>query len=449
MMTSGPILSALIRFTLPILFSLFLQALYGAVDLWMVGKFATNADVSAVTTGSQTMQIVNALVIGLSLGITVMVGRRMGARDDEGAARVVGASLWLFTGLAALISLILVTGAVALAAGLNAPQSAFGATVEYLRICGAGVVFIVFFNLLTGLFTGLGDSKTPLIFVGVAAVANMAGDYWLVAILHAGAAGAARATVGSQCLSVLTALLFLRKKLPFKMAARHLAFDGRLIAGILKLGFPIALQNACNELSYLLIIGFVNVMGVVASSGVGIAEKLVMFILLIPTAFMLAISAFVAHNRGAGLDERAGRVLVTGLFACLAIGSVMSYLSFFEGPRLALLFINDPAVIVAAAEFLKATSIECFFFAMTYPVIGYLMGYDRTAFVMVQGMIAIFTVRIPYAWWASTKPEPELFDVGLATGLAAMAMTVMCMGYWGWMRRRTREERGTSSSSVS
>lgn len=217
MMTSGPILSALIRFTLPILFSLFLQTLYGAVDLWMVGKFATNADVSAVTTGSQTMQIVNALVIGLSLGITVMVWRRMGARDDQGA------SLWLFKGVAALISLILVTGAVALAAGLNAPQSAFGATVEYLRICGAGVVFIVFFNLLTGLFTGLGDSKTPLIFVGVAAVANMAGDYWLVAILHAGAAGVAWATVGSQCLSVLTALLFLRKKLPFKMAARHLA----------------------------------------------------------------------------------------------------------------------------------------------------------------------------------------------------------------------------------
>ena len=317
----GRIFPVLTSFSIPILLSLILQALYGAVDLWMVSQFATNADISAVSTGSQTMMIIGGMVTGLSIGITVLLGQSVGQGSDKRGADIIGTSIWIFLGIGAVITAILLGEAKPLATLLNAPPAAYDKTVAYILICGAGTIFVVGFNVLNGIFCGLGDSKTPLLFVGVACFVNIVCDYVLIDLFHMGTIGAAIATITAQAVSVLFSLLIIRKKLPFPIGKANMRYNRKLAGAILRLGAPVAILRMCTELSYLVILGFVNVFGEVSSSGVGIAEKLVMFILLIPTAYMSSISVFVAQNIGAKQSARAKK----------AFGSELPVLLLLEG----------------------------------------------------------------------------------------------------------------------
>lgn len=431
----GSIVIALTRFAVPMLFSLILQALYGAVDLWMVSRFALNADVSAVSTGSQTMLIVNGIVTGLAMGITILLGQSVGEGNVNQSARIIGTSTWIFAALALGLTLLLLTGAPTLTTALHAPVEAYQRTVHYIMICGAGTVFVVGFNVLNGIFCGLGDAKTPLYFVMIACAVNIVADYVFIAHVGLGAEGAAVATIAAQAVSVVFALALIKRRLPFEMHRADFGAERALAVNILKLGIPVALLRMANEISYLIILGFVNTLGVVASSGVGIAEKLVMFILLIPTAYMSAVSAFVAQNTGAGQHARAHQTLWVGMMTAAVIGGAMAYLSFFHGDALSRLFIGDVAVIAASAEFLKATALECFILSMAYCYDGYFNGIEKTTFVMVQGIIAALCVRIPYAYYASIQPAPSLFNIGLSTALAAAFMFVVCSGYYAWHRK--------------
>lgn len=428
--TDGPIFPALTRFAIPILFSLVLQALYGAVDLWMVSQFGTNADVSAVSTGSQTMAIVSGIITGLSMGTTILLGQSVGERNDKQSADIIGTSIWIFSGVGILLTALLLLSAPDLATLLHAPDEAFGKTVHYILICGAGTIFVVGYNLLSGIFCGLGDSKTPLLFVGVACVANIIGDYILIDQFQMGTVGAAIATIGAQAVSVFFSLLIIRKRLPFPLSRANMGFQRKLACSIVKLGLPIALLRMCNEVSYLLILGFVNTLGVVASSGVGIAEKLVMFVILIPTTYMSAISAFVAQNIGANQPQRAKRALWVGMATASVIGGAMAYLTFFHGDTMSLLFINDSAVISASAEFLKATSLECFILSIAYCFNGYFNGIEKTSFVMIQGVCASLLVRTPYAYFASIQPNPSLFRIGFCAPAAAFFILVVSALYY-------------------
>lgn len=422
----GKIFTALTMFSIPILFSLILQALYGAVDLWMVSQFSTNADVSAVSTGSQTMMIIGGIVTGLSMGITVLLGQSVGQRNDKRSADIIGTSTWIFAGIGLLITFLLLVAAKPLATILNAPPAAFDKTVTYILICGAGTIFVIGFNVLNGIFCGLGDSKTPLLFVSVACIVNIVGDYILIDVFQMGTIGAAIATITAQAVSVVFSLIIIRNKLPFIIRKENMKYNSRIASSIIRLGSPVALLRMCTEISYLVILGFVNVFGEVASSGVGIAEKLVMFILLIPTAYMSSISAFVAQNIGAQQPDRAKKGLWIGIASATSIGGIMAYLSFFHGDSLSLLFTSDPQVIEASSLFLKATAIECFVLSISYCFDGYFNGIEKTTLVMVRGVAAALLVRIPFAYYASLRTDTTLFQIGMSTAFAAMFMLVFC-----------------------
>ncbi len=440
---TGPILPTLLRFSFPVLLALVLQALYGAVDLWAVGKFGTTADVSAVATGSQVMQIITGLVTGLSMGSTVLLGLHVGRQDHDGAAKTIGSSVWVFGILGVILTFVTVLAAPWIARVTNAPAEAFSQTVAYVRICGAGSLFIVAYNLISAIFRGLGDAKSPLYFVMIACVTNIIGDITLTKFIPLGAAGAAIATVAAQAVSVVLSLVLIRKKgLPFSVEEAHLRPDKETSGSVLKLGTPIALQSMCSEVSYLILLGFVNALGEVASAGVGIAEKLVMFILLIPNSYMQSISAFVAQNDGAGQRERAKKAMWQGMATAAVLGGILAYCSFFHGAALSTLFIKggETAVLHASAEFLKATSIECFILSIAYCFIGYFNGIGRTTFVMVQGLLAIFLVRLPYAWFASTRPSPSLFQIGLSVAWAALFTLALCVGYYIHCSRKDQRQ---------
>lgn len=437
--TKGRILGPLIVFALPVLFALFLQAMYGAVDLLIVGQYASTADVSAVSTGSQLMMTVTTVITGLAMGVTVLLGQKIGEGRRDTAGRVIGSGICLFAMMALMMTVVLMVFAPALSRMLHAPDNAFDATVDYVRICSAGTVFIIAFNVLGSVFRGIGDSKMPLITVAIACAVNIVGDLLLVAGFHMGAAGAALATAAAQAVSVMLSLLIIRKRaLPFTMTRSDVRFDCRLIGQILRIGAPMALQDLLVSVSFLVLLGIVNSLGLVQSAGVGVAEKLCGFIMLIPSAFMQAMSAFVAQNVGAGKLRRAKKGLLYGIVTSLAVGIAVFYASFFHGSLLAAIFARDAAVIAAATDYLRAYAIDCLMTAFLFCFIGYFSGMGKTLFVMVQGIVGAFLVRIPIAFMVSRMPGTSLFAIGLATPASTLVQIVLCVGYMARLNKKHR-----------
>ena len=435
--TKGNILTSLVRFALPVLAALFLQTMYGAVDMLVVGRFATAADVSAVSTGSWLMQLITSFVVGIAMGTTVLLGRRLGEGKPEEAGKIIGASIVLFAIIGVVITFFMELCAVPVAQIMRTPIEAFDATVLYVRICSAGSVFIVAYNVLGSIFRGIGDSRMPLVTVAIACVFNIAGDFLLVGVFGMATAGAAIATVLAQALSVIISVLIIRRqKLPFTFRRTDIVFDRKRMGSVFRLGLPIAFQDLLVSISFLAITAIVNSLGVIPSAGVGVAEKLCGFIMLVPSAFNQSMSAFVAQNMGAGRMERAKRALLCGIGMSLVVGVFMAWLSFFHGDLLAGLFARDEAVIAAAADYLKAYAIDCLLVSVMFCMIGYFNGYGKTLFVMLQGIAGAFGVRIPVSLIMSKIKPVSLFKVGLATPCSSVVQIILCVGYFLLLSRR-------------
>ncbi len=435
----GPILAPLLRFTFPVLLALFLQAMYGAVDLMVVGQFGQPADVSAVSTGSQVMHTVTSLVTGLSMGATVLLGQKLGQGKSEEGGQVLGSAIALFTAVALALTAAMLWAASPMARLMQAPAEAFGQTVTYVRICSGGAAFIVAYNVLGAMFRGIGDSKTPLLTVTIACVVNIAGDLLLVGACGMGVAGAALATVLAQAVSVVLSLLFTRRRgLPFTFSIQDIRFHPRHTGRILRLGIPVALQDVLVSVSFLAIAAIVNSLGVIASAGVGVAEKLCGFIMLVPSSFGQSLSAFVAQNIGAGRKDRARRAMLYGMGSSLCCGVVLAWLSFFHGSLLSGMFARDGAVIVAAADYLRAYAIDTLLTSILFCFIGYFNGRGYTAFVMVQGIVGAFLVRIPVSLLMSRMEPVSLFRVGLATPCSTIVQIALFLGCYAVTAARDR-----------
>lgn len=437
--TEGKIMKPLILFAFPVLLALFLQAMYGAVDLLVVGKFASSADVSAVSTGSQIMTTLTNLVSSFAMGTTILLGQQIGRGEREEGGRTVGTAIILFAGIAVILSIVMVIFAPQISEIMNAPQEAFHKTVDYIRICGGGMLVIVAYNLIGCIFRGLGDSKTPLITVFVACIFNIAGDLVLCAVFDMGTEGAAIATVFAQVVSVIVSYGIIRKKqLPFTLTRKQIRISKAYLRKMIGFGAPIALQDLLVSVSFLIILAIVNSMGVIASAGVGVAEKVCAFIMLISSAFMQSMSAFVAQNYGAGRMDRAKKALHYGIAVSFSIGVVMFAVTFFHGDRLAGIFASDNEVILAAADYLKAYAIDCLFTAIFFCYTGFYNGIGKTRFVMVQGILGAFCVRVPVSYIMSIQANASLFRIGLATPMSSILQLILCVGYMQLLKRRKK-----------
>lgn len=424
----GNILAALVRFALPVLLALFLQAMYGAADLIIVGRFAGTAEQSGVASGSQLFNLITMMITGLSMGVTVLVGNAVGSGEKQLAGRAVGCGAVLFGLLALVITALVVPFAGPLAGLLHAPAEAYEQTAAYLRICGLGTVFITAYNVLGAVFRGLGDSKTPLLTVAIACGVNIVGDLVLVAGFGLGAAGAATATVLAQAVSVAASLYLIRRRgLPFAFSRRFFRPDGWCMRRILRVGVPIALQELLVQFSFLFIQVVVNGMGVDASAAVGVAEKVCMFL-------MLVASALYAVHLGLRGPEQRGRPA-----RALGQGAVMGALALFGGAQLAGLFTADAAVITGAHAYLKAYAIDCLLTAVLFCFVGYFNGCGRTVFVMVQGIVGAFCVRIPVVYLMSHIPGVGLFEIGLGTPISSVVQILLCIAAYRWYQSRAKQ----------
>lgn len=438
--TTGKILPKLLRFALPILAALLLQAMYGAVDLKIVGEYSSTADLSAVSIASQIMQTITGILVGLSTGVSVIVAKKIGEARPDDAGKVIGAGIVLFGIVAVIATAVFVLTARPIADLMLTPEEAFESTVSYLKICSGGIVFILAFNVLGGVFRGIGDSKMPLITVAIACVVNILGDLLLVKIFNMGAAGAAYATVFAQAVSVFLSLIIIRRrKLPFEFSRRDIRYDPVINRGILKLGVPIALQDMLVSLSFLVITAIINDLGLIKSAGVGVAEKLCAFVMLIPSAYSQSMAAVVGQNIGAMRPDRARKALWCGIGTSLCAGVIIGYFSFFHGDILAGIFSDDEAVIVQAASYLKSYAIDCLFTSFLFCFIGYFCGLGSTVFVMIQGLVGAFCVRIPVSYFVSRIPDVELFYIGLATPSSTIVQIALCLVYFVVVNRKFRK----------
>ena len=424
--TSGAILPKLLKFMLPVLFSMFLQALYGAVDLLIVGQFATTADVSAVSTGSQIISTLTNLIVSFSMGITVAVGQRIGQKRPDDAAHIIGTGIILFTIIGLVFSVASVLGSSGLAWVMKAPKEAFDLTTDYIKICGAGFIVISAYNLLGSIFRGLGDSKTPLIAVGMACIFNIIGDLVLVSVFNLGAKGAALATVLAQLLSVVISFFMIRRAtLPFVFRKAHVKLNKSFAVLIAKIGIPVALQEFLVGISFLVLLAIVNQLGVTASAGVGVAQKVCTFIMLVPISFMQSMTAFVAQNYGAGQMQRAQKTLKIGIGISFAFGIVMFLISFFRGDLLASFFSQDAETIQASWDYLKAYAIDCLFTCFLFCFIGYFNGIGKTKFVMLQGLCGAFIIRVPFALLMQQIGNGSLFLIGMSIPCSTVLQIAM------------------------
>lgn len=440
--TQGSILKKLCRFMLPVLGALILQAAYGAVDLLVVGRFGSTSGLSAVSTGSQVLNLVTFVVTQLAMGVTVLIARYIGEKREKEIGAVLGGAAVVFAILAGCLFVLLVLFARPISVLMQAPQEALALTASYVRICGCGILFIVAYNVLSAVFRGLGDSRSPLLFVLVACLVNVAGDLVLVAGLHLDAAGAALATVLAQAVSVGCALAILRrKKLPFTFRKSDVRLNEQC-RRFLAIGLPLALQEFLTQLSFLALCAFVNRLGLAASSGYGVASKIVSFVMLVPSALMQSMASFVAQNIGAGNVKRAKKSMFTGIAVGVAFGIVMFALVLRKGDVLAGLFSTDAEVVRRGFEYLRGFAPETIVTAVLFSMVGYFNGSNQTLWVMIQGLIQTLLVRLPLAYYMSIQPNASLTKIGMSAPVATVVGIVLNIGCFLYLNRRDAAKRG-------
>ena len=438
--TQGSILKKLSLFMLPILGALVLQAAYGAVDLLVVGRFGSTAGLSAVSTGSQVLNLVTFVVTQFAMGITVLIARYLGEKKPEYIGPVIGGGTVVFALISAVLFVIMVALARPISVLMQAPAEAVDLTASYVRICGGGIFFIVAYNLLSAIFRGLGDSKSPLLFVLVACIVNIVGDLVLVAGFGLDAAGAAIATVAAQAVSVVCAVVMLLKKgLPFQFHKSDFRLNTQC-RKFLGIGLPLAMQEFLTQVSFLALCAFVNRLGLEASSGYGVACKIVNFAMLIPSSLMQSMASFVSQNIGAGSKKRAKQAMFTGIGIGLVFGCAVFALVWCKGDLLAGVFTTAAAVIANAFAYLKGFAPETIVTAILFSMVGYFNGNNKTVWVMVQGLVQTLLVRLPMAYLMSIQPNASLTKIGLAAPTSTLVGIALNVVFYLYLEHRSRRE---------
>ena len=438
--TQGSILKKLALFMLPILGALVLQAAYGAVDLLVVGRFGSTSGLSAVSTGSQVLNLVTFVVTQLAMGVTVLIARYLGEKQPKYIGPVIGGAAIVVTIISVVLFAVMVGLARPISVLMQAPTEAVDLTTSYVRICGGGILFIVAYNMLAAIFRGLGDSKSPLLFVLVACIFNIVGDLVLVAGFHLDAAGAAIATVFAQAVSVVCAIVILLKKdLPFKIQKSDLCLNSQC-GKFLSIGLPLALQEFLTQLSFLALCAFVNRLGLSASSGYGVACKIVNFAMLVPSSLMQSMASFVSQNIGAGNRQRAKKSMFTGIGIGLVIGSFVFALVMLKGDLLSSAFTTDAEVIANAYAYLKGFAPETLVTAVLFSMVGYFNGNNKTVWVMIQGLVQTLLVRLPMAYFMSIQPNASLTNIGLAAPTSTAVGIVLNVCFFLYLERKSKKE---------
>lgn len=439
-LTSGSVWKNIVYFSLPYLLSYFLQTLYGLADLFIVGQFDGVASTTAVSIGSQVMHMLTVMIVGLAMGTTVNIGRAVGARDSQKASKVVGNTTVLFVGVSVVLAVVLLVLVQPIVRVMSTPAEAVEGTVRYLTICFIGIPFITAYNVIASIFRGLGDSKSPMYFIAVACVANIVLDYLFIGALHMGPAGAALGTTLSQTISVAVSLLvILKKKTGISVKRADFRPERVTMGQVLKIGVPIAAQDGFIQVAFIIITIIANRRGLSVAAAVGIVEKIISFLFLVPSSMLSTVSALGAQNMGAGKYERADQILRYAMGIAVGFGLIVSLLiQIIAGPVVGL-FTTDATVILLGAQYIRGYIWDCIFAGVHFSFSGYFCAYGKSEISFVHNLIAILCVRIPGVYLTSKIFPDTLFPMGLATATGSLLSVIICMIAFGWLKKQKRK----------
>lgn len=438
-LTSGSVWKNIVYFSLPYLLSYFLQTLYGLADLFIVGQFDGVASTTAVSIGSQVMHMLTVMIVGLAMGTTVNIGRAVGARDSQKASKVVGNTTVLFVGVSVVLAVVLLVLVQPIVRVMSTPAEAVEGTVRYLTICFIGIPFITAYNVIASIFRGLGDSKSPMYFIAVACVANIALDYLFIGALHMGPAGAALGTTLSQTISVAVSLLvILKKKTGISVKRADFRPERVTMGQVLKIGVPIAAQDGFIQVAFIIITIIANRRGLSVAAAVGIVEKIISFLFLVPSSMLSTVSALGAQNMGAGKYERADQILRYAMGIAVGFGLIVSLLiQIIAGPMVGL-FTTDATVILLGAQYIRGYIWDCIFAGVHFSFSGYFCAYGKSEISFVHNLIAILCVRIPGVYLTSKIFPDTLFPMGLATVAGSLTSVVICLIAFHILKRQKK-----------
>ena len=452
-MTRGSIVGNLFRFAGPFLVSSFLQTFYGLADLFITGQFNGTVSISGVSIGSQVMHMLTVVIVGFSVGPTVLIARAVGAKREEELGRLVGNAVSLFSIFAVSVTVLLLLFRVPIMRALSTPEEAMTETAGYLMICFLGIPFITAYNVASAIFRGLGDTKSPMKYVAAAGILNIGLDFLLIGSLGMGAAGAALATVLSQAVSDILAIRALLSMTGIAPKRNDFAFDRDIFPEMLKIGVPVAMQEGFIQISFLVITAIANSRGVEVSAAVGVVEKIISFLFLVPSAMMSTVSAVAAQNAGAGRHERSRQALFTSILFCCLYGAVIFTLCQFVSGQLVSLFIHDdPLAVTLGTQYLRSYSLDTLFAGLQFCFSGFFSAYGKAFYSFLHNIISILAVRIPGAYLASVYFPDTLFPMGLAAPLGSLLSFVICLilyvrgrRYWNPASLKTPSGSGKSN----
>ena len=427
-LTNGSVLKNIAYFSLPYLLSYFLQTLYGLADLFIIGQFEGVASTTAVSIGSQVMHMLTVMIVGLAMGSTVCIGQAVGAGDKKRASAAIGNTVTLFMLLSVVITALLLALARPIVSVMSTPAEAAEGTRAYLTICFIGIPFITAYNIVSSIFRGLGDSKSPMIFIAVACAANIALDYIFIGIMGLGPAGAALGTTLSQAISVVFSLtVILRKKSGISLERRDLHPQRDTMGRLLRIGVPVAAQDGLIQIAFIVITVIANRRGLDAAAAVGIVEKIISFVFLVPSSMLSTVSALCAQNIGAGKQARAEQTLRYAIIIAVSFGIIIALLTQFISEQAVGLFTPDVIVITLGGQYLRGYIWDALFAGIHFCFSGYFCACGRSEISFIHNISAIALVRIPGVYLTSKLFPDTLFPMGLATAAGSLLSVIICV----------------------
>lgn len=436
-LTQGGVFKTLASFSAPFLLAYFLQTFYGLADLFIIGQYAGAPDITAVSVGSQVMHMLTVMIVGLAMGTTVMISRAVGGKDYNTVGRTIGNSVVLFGGLSLLACLILLIFLDDIVALMSTPVESVEKTSHYLAICFVGIPFIVAYNVICSIFRGLGDSKSPMYFVAIACVLNVVLDLVFIGGMGMKTEGAAYATVIAQFVSVLFSVVMIRRyRSSFHMERTLLRPNSRSIREILQIGLPISLQDGFIQISFIVITVIANRRGVEVAAAVGIVEKIICILFLVPSSMLSAISAIAAQNIGAGKEDRARATLRYGIYVCLVYGAFFALILQPLSDATVALFTTETAVILFGGQYLRAYVVDTALAGVHFCFSGYFCACGLSIVSFIHNVFSIVLLRIPGSYLASIWYPDHLSPMGLAAPMGSLFSIIVCVGVYVWMRRR-------------
>ena len=444
-LTTGSVLKTIIYFALPYLLSYFLQTLYGMADLYITGQFNGVDSITAVSNGSQGMHMLTVIIVGLAMGTTVIIGKAIGGNKLDNAGRAIGNTITLFMGIAIVMTLVFLIAAKPIVLLIGVPQEAVAGTVRYLIICFIGIPFITAYNIISSIFRGLGDSKSPMYFIGISCLTNITLDYVFIGLCDLGPSGAALGTVLSQTFSVIVAFISIRKrKTGIKLVKEDFIPDRKVLGEILKVGIPVAVQDGCIQVAFIIITVIANHRGLDDAAAVGIVEKMISAIFIIPSSMLATVSALSAQNIGAGKYDRAAKTLKYATMITSVYGVFMAVIMQVLAAPLLALFTKDAAVVVLGTQYMKGYIIDSIFAGVHFCFSGYFAAYGKSYIGFMHNIISITFVRVPGSYLASKLSGDTLFPMGLAAPAGSLLSVIICVCAYIYLKRSGKLEPGAA-----